>query len=122
MKYTYEGVVVSVGKEQIFSSGFKKRTIVLTEGGDTKYPNFIEFTFKQDKAKLLSEDGIGKGAVVKVTFFINGRKWESPQGTRFFNDLVADSIEVLSSCPDVEEAPCENDMEEEPSDSDDIPF
>ena len=71
-------------------------------------------------------DAVKKGDRVKVNFTIDGRRWDGPNGTRYFTDLTGWKIEVLNAdgsstepVPAPAEAP---EMAAAASDPDDLPF
>ena len=123
--YEYTGVVEEVMPVQTFASGFTKRDLIMGDenNANSKYPNYIKFTFKKDNCSLL--DGIQKGQRVQVHFVIDGRRWDGPKGTQYFVDLTALKIEVLNADGTSTEpvpAPAEPDMPVDAGDVDDMPF
>ena len=94
-------------------------------GLDYSYPNPVLFTFKKERCSLV--DAVKKGDRVKVQFTIDGRRWDGPNGTRYFTDLTGWKIEVLNAdgtatepvpVPQPAEAPADIDA----GDPDDLPF
>ncbi len=77
------GKIISVGDEQQISDRFSKREIVV-ETGD-QYPNPLPVEFANDKMLLVA--GAEVGDQVTVSAHVNGRKWESPKGDRYFISL-----------------------------------
>ena len=124
--YEYTGVVEEVMPVQTFASGFTKRDLILGDenNANSKYPNYIKFTFKKDNCSLL--DGISKGQKAKVRFAIDGRKWEGgSKGVQYFVDLTALKVEVLNadgSSTEPVPAPAEPDFPEDVGAVDDMPF
>ena len=124
--YEYTGVVEEVMSVQTFASGFTKRDLILGDenNANSKYPNYIKFTFKKDNCSLL--DGISKGQKAKVRFAIDGRKWEGgSKGVQYFVDLTALKVEVLNadgSSTEPVPAPAEPDFPEDVGAVDDMPF
>ncbi len=125
--YDYTGVVEVIGDVQTFQSGFTKRDVVVGNDVDSqnKYPNPVLFTFKKDRCTLV--DAVKKGDRVKIQFTIDGRRWDGPNGTRYFTDLTGWKIEVLNAdgtatepvpVPQPAEAPADVDA----GDPDDLPF
>ena len=95
MLYEFTGKVVSIGQTKSFgSSNFTKREIVV-EQTDSKYPNVVCFTAKKDKCSIL--DGVPVGVTAKVKFSIDGRKWDGPNGVRYFTDLTLHSIDCSAA-------------------------
>ncbi len=123
--YEYTGVVEEVLPLQTFPSGFTKREVVVGNDVDSpaKYPNPVKFAFTKENCSLL--DTVKKGQRVKVSFFINGRRWEGQKGVQYFVDLSARKIEVLNadgSSTEPVPTPAEPDMGPATSDVDDLPF
>ena len=124
--YEYTGVVEEVMSVQTFASGFTKRDLIMGDenNANSKYPNYIKFTFKKDNCSLL--DGISKGQKAKVRFAIDGRKWEGgSKGVQYFVDLTALKVEVLNadgSSTEPVPAPAEPDFPEDVGAVDDMPF
>lgn len=126
--YQIKGRVEAVGKTQTFGQrGFKKRSFVIQEDSDSKYPNFVQFNLLKDKTELA--DSLRPGDYISVTFSVNGRKWDDPTKniTKFFVDLVAIKVENAgtsvgsnSPVPSVPEPPADADFA--PSDEDNLPF
>ena len=122
----WTGVVEEVMSVQTFASGFTKRDLILGDenNANSKYPNYIKFTFKKDNCSLL--DGISKGQKAKVRFAIDGRKWEGgSKGVQYFVDLTALKVEVLNadgSSTEPVPAPAEPDFPEDVGAVDDMPF
>lgn len=129
--YDYTGVVEMVGETKSFgANGFTKRELVLGNDVDSpsKYPNPILFTFKKDRCSLC--DTVKVGDRVKITFTIDGRRWDGPQGTRYFTDLTGWKIEMVNAdgsstepvpVPSVAEAPAMA-AQSPVGDSEDLPF
>lgn len=127
--YDYTGVVELVGETKEFgTNGFTKRDLVVGNDVDSmnKYPNPVLFTFKKDRCALC--DAVKKGDRVKVNFTIDGRRWDGPNGTRYFTDLTGWKIEVLNGdgsftepVPAPAEAPA-MEASAAASDPDDLPF
>ena len=125
--YDYTGVVELVGETKAFgTNGFTKRDLVVGNDVDSmnKYPNPVLFTFKKDRCALC--DNIKVNDRVKAQFTIDGRRWDGPNGTRYFTDLTGWKIDVLNSdggsvepVPAAAEAPA---MDPVVSDADNLPF
>ena len=126
--YDYTGVVEVIGETKAFgTNGVTKRELVVGNDVDSqnKYPNPVLFTFKKDRCSLV--DAVKKGDRVKVQFTIDGRRWDGPNGTRYFTDLTGWKIDVLNAdgtatepvpVPQPAEAPADIDA----GDPDDLPF
>jgi len=126
--YDYTGVVEVIGETKAFgANGFTKRELVVGNDVDSpnKYPNPVLFTFKKERCSLV--DAVKQGDRVKVQFTIDGRRWDGPNGTRYFTDLTGWKIDVLNAdgtatepvpVPQPAEAPADVDAR----DPDDLPF
>ena len=126
--YDYTGVVEVIGETKAFgANGFTKRELVVGNDVDSpnKYPNPVLFTFKKERCSLV--DAVKQGDRVKVQFTIDGRRWDGPNGTRYFTGLTGWKIDVLSAdgtatepvpVPQPAEAPADVDA----GDPDDLPF
>ena len=126
--YDYTGVVEVIGETKAFgANGFTKRELVVGNDVDSpnKYPNPVLFTFKKERCSLV--DAVKQGDRVKVQFTIDGRRWDGPNGTRYFTDLTGWKIDVLNAdgtatepvpVPQPAEAPADVDS----GDPDDLPF
>lgn len=89
------GKVVAVNDAQTFSSGFVKRDIVVNTSANPAFDSPVPFSFKKDKTSLL--DGVKPGDEVKVKFGIDGRRWDGPNGTRYFVDLTGFGLDVTKA-------------------------
>jgi hypothetical protein len=126
--YDYTGVVEMIGETKSFgTNGFTKRDLVVGNDVDSpsKYPNPVLFTFKKDRCSLV--DAVKQGDRVKVQFTIDGRRWDGPNGVRYFTDLTGWKIDVLnadgtSTEPVVTPAPAEPPVDLAAGDPDDLPF
>jgi len=89
-KLDFTGTVLKVGETQeVGSNGFKKRSVVVQEdGGNSAYPNKVEFECHKDDVSIL--DSVSAGEKVTVTAFVNGRYWEG--GDKYFTTLKVASI------------------------------
>ena len=98
VSYEYKGVVEEIGETKSFgASGFTKRELIVGNDVDStnKYPNPVLFTFKKDNCALLN--AVKKGDRVNIRFSIDGRRWDGPNGVRYFTDLTGWKIEVLNA-------------------------
>ena len=126
--YDYTGVVEVIGETKAFgANGFTKRELVVGNDVDSpnKYPNPVLFTFKKERCSLV--EAVKQGDSAKVQFTIAGRRWDGPNGTRYFTDLTGWKIDVLNAdgtatepvpVPQPAEAPADVDA----GDPDDLPF
>lgn len=80
--------------ETVGSSGFRKRSLVVTT--DEQYPQSIMIEFVQDKCDVLNNYKVGQD--VKVSINLRGREWVNPQGeTKYFNSIQGWRIEGVGS-------------------------
>ncbi|MGB6223096.1 DUF3127 domain-containing protein [Haloferula sp.] len=106
---------------QTFASGFTKREFVI-EVQDGKYPQMIKFECVKDKTAILDDLAIGDN--VTVTFDIRGNEFKE----RFYVNLVAWKLSKADGTSDSgsQDGPPASSLDEqfdnEPDDSDDIPF
>lgn len=122
MAFEIEGTVHKLYDTQTFASGFSKREFVV-EVPDGNYPQQIKFEAVKDKTSLL--DGVSVGDAVKVTFDIRGNEYKE----RFYVNLVAWKLEKSGGGSASSSAPAaavnsslDASFDNEPDESDDIPF
>jgi hypothetical protein len=88
--FKFKGIVHTIGATNQVSDKFRKREVVLTDGA-TEYPQYIPFTFVQDKCSLA--DNLMEGQEVEFSFSLKGREWTSPQGdVKFFCTIEAFNV------------------------------
>lgn len=88
------GKVTKIFDTQTFSSGFKKREVIVTT--QEQYPQPLSIEFLQDKTDLA--DQINVGDDVKVSINLRGREWTSPDGVvKYFNSIVGWRVEKLDT-------------------------
>lgn len=85
-----KGTIQMVGEvKSVGSKGFQKREfVVMTE---EKFPQQISLEVTGDRVSLL--DPYSVGDVVTASVNLKGRKWEGPNGTKWFNTIEAWRIE-----------------------------
>lgn len=90
-KYEFSGVVEEIGNVETFKN-FSKRSIVLCDDPNGKYPQHLQFEATGDNIALL--DRVTVNDTAKVEFFLNGRKWDNPKTgkTQFFTTLRIASL------------------------------
>ncbi len=93
MRQELKGRVEHIAQTRTFDSGFQVRDFVIEIG--EQYPQYIKLQFDRDNCQKL--DAISEGMIVHVEYFLNGRKWNGPEGVRYFTTLRASNIEVLDS-------------------------
>jgi cold shock CspA family protein len=93
--FKFKGIAYKVGNVETISEKFRKREFIVTDGAD-QYPQYIPFTFVNDKCDLL--ESIAEGQEVEVSFSLKGREWTSPQGqVKFFSTIEGFSITTTSN-------------------------
>lgn len=90
MQNELSGRVEFIGEIKEFESGFRLRDLVVQIGD--QFPQFITVQFIREDCEKLDE--LKLGMEVTVGFYLNGRKWDSPDGTRYFNTLRASKLEI----------------------------
>jgi ABC-type lipoprotein export system ATPase subunit len=107
-------VKVIANTQEVGTSGFKKRDIVVTT--DEQYPQHISVQFVQDKCDLLDKFNVGENVTIGVN--LRGREWTNAQGeTQYFNTIQGWKISKAET--QSESAPEAPQQEEE---SDDLPY
>jgi cold shock CspA family protein len=95
--FKFKGIAYKVGNVETISDKFRKREFVVTDGAD-QYPQYIPFTFVNDKCDLL--ESIAEGQEVEVSFSLKGREWTSPQGqVKYFSTIEGFAISAQGSAP-----------------------
>lgn len=89
--YKAHGKLVLIGAAQEFASGFKSRRFVVDNSENPNFKSPVEFQLKKDHVGDI--EGYQPGESVDVTFSIDGRQWDGPNGTKFFADLTVWKIE-----------------------------
>lgn len=90
--FEIKGTVVAIGEEVKFDSGFRKRDLIVDTSDNPEYPSPVPFTFKKDRCALIGP--VKAGDKVTVKFLVGGRRWDGPNGTKFFVDLTGWSVDV----------------------------
>ena len=93
MKYEIKGRVLAVGETKTYGqNGFEKREVVVDcAPPQARWNNPLPFTLSKERCAL--GDDIAEGDEVSITFALNGRAWDGPNGTRYFIDLSVLAIE-----------------------------
>jgi hypothetical protein len=90
MSMTITGRIHSIFEtKEVGAKGFKKREFVVET--EEKYPQLLSIEATQDRVSAL--DGYGVGDTVTVSVNLKGRKWEGPNGVKFFNTIEAWKID-----------------------------
>ncbi len=85
-----KGTITFIGETKSFgANGFTKRPFVVKT--DEKYPQELEIELTKDRCSLL--DGMSIGDTVSAAVNVRGRKWEGPNGTKWFVSLEAWKLE-----------------------------
>lgn len=74
------------------SERFTKREFVVEVADNPKYPQHVMFQLTGDRCSQL--DGLDEGDEVRVEFSLRGRKWDGPNGTKFFTTLDVWRVEA----------------------------
>jgi single-stranded DNA-binding protein len=87
-----KGKVIAVGENWTNNAGtFTKREVIIETG--LRYTNPLKVTFKNDKTSLLED--LKEGDCVIVTYQLDGRAWDGPDGVRYFVDIVGNSLQKI---------------------------
>lgn len=89
-----KGTIQMVGEvKSVGSKGFQKREfVVLTE---EKFPQQIIMEMTGDRVSMLDQYRVGDAVTASVN--LKGRKWEGPNGVKWFNTIEAWRIEGLGA-------------------------
>lgn len=122
-KYEMTAECAFVGPiETVGQNGFQKRTVVLVEDKDGKFPKFLAWELKKDRVNLVNAKDVGKKFT--VSGYPESRAWTDKNGVkRFFTSLTAINITRYEK-DDATPAPAEVDGDEVVNyeDADDMPF
>lgn len=128
--YTFKGKVHEVGKLQTFQSGFAKRSLVLVEDPNAKYPNYAVFDFLKTKNGdgTLELNKLVEGMTVEVKFYTQANESKKTNGMWFCSNrgveikVVGEQVEIPTTrkpVPPPAEPPASVSMDDMP---DDMPF
>lgn len=110
--FKFKGIVYKVGNTDVISEKFRKRELVLTDGA-AQYPQYISFTFVNDKCDLLNS--LADGQETEVSFSLKGREWTSPQGdVKYFNTIEGFAVTGSAAINTAPSAPASGDDEDLP--------
>jgi hypothetical protein len=88
------GKIKKILETKSFSSGFKKKELVIIT--EDKYPQHILVEFLQEKISLL--DGLKINDNIKIYINIRGREWINPEGIiKYYNYIQGWRIEKLKN-------------------------
>lgn len=112
------GIVKIIGETKTFSSGFKKREVVIEEIDEkAKKPNVVPFEFSGKS--LPTVDTLSVGRKVTVEYFVRGSEWNG----RHFVNLSAYRVTMDASAPANVPPPAEPpESAPDASSVDDMPF
>lgn len=86
-----KGIIHAIFETKQVSDRFTKREFVLEIADNPKYVQLVLFQATGDRCSQL--DGLNEGDEVRVEFNLRGRKWDGPNGTKYFTTLDAWRIE-----------------------------
>jgi hypothetical protein len=118
--FKFKGIAYKVGNVETISDKFRKREFIVTDGAD-QYPQYIPFTFVNDKCDLL--ESIAEGQEVEVSFSLKGREWTSPQGqVKYFSTIEGFAVTTTSTPAFAPQAAPSAPGSGHTDDQDDLPF
>lgn len=87
-----KGKVVEIVPEFRNESGtYWKQEIVVETG--FRFPNPLKVSFQKEGTAHL--EGVRPGDCVIIPYVINGRRWEGPNGVRYFTDIVGMGLKKI---------------------------
>ena len=89
--YKLKGRLVQIGETRSFASGFTARRFVVDNSEKHNVKSPIEMMLKKENCAKI--EGYNPGELVEVTFSLDGRQWDGPNGTRYYTDHTAWKIE-----------------------------
>ncbi len=85
-----KGTIAFIGETKSYgANGFTKRPFVVKT--DEKYPQELEIELTKDRVSLL--DSMSIGDTVSASVNVKGRRWDGPNGTKYFVSLEAWKLE-----------------------------
>jgi hypothetical protein len=115
MSITVSGTIHSIFEtKSVGAKGFQKREFVIQT--EEKFPQLLSLEATGDRTQLL--DSYRVGDTVSVAVNLKGRKWDGPNGTKFFNTIEAWKIDRVGAAKG-ESAPSNSSSRD---DQDSIPF
>ncbi len=122
-KIEVEAECVEVGPVEAFPSGFRKRRVVLKEQGEyDRYPTFLAFVLKKDRADLVNESCVGRR--LKVSGVVESTRSENRTTGRvtWYTDFVALRVAFPDAAAETAPAPAEAPAAAAAADEDSLPF
>lgn len=121
----FKGEIIDIQPTiEVGAKKFKKRTIVLLEDRDAKFPNEVPFVLMGDKTAIADQHRVGE--IVELSYFLNGRRWDNPNTgkTQFFIEAKVDTIQTLqTAAPEAAPAAAGDPVAAEPAaDAENLPF
>jgi hypothetical protein len=94
--FKFKGIAYKVGNVETISDKFRKREFVVTDGA-AQYPQYIPFTFVNDKCDLL--ESIAEGQEIEVSFSLKGREWTNPKDgqVKYFSTIEGFAVTATSN-------------------------
>lgn len=85
--YEFTGKIHYIGRTQTFPSGFAKRTLVLVQDAESRYPDYAAFDFLRTKNADNTADlnRFAVGQTVKVKFYVSASESKKSPGSWFVN-------------------------------------
>ena len=121
--YEFTGKIHFIGKTQTFPSGFAKRTLVLVQNAESRYPDYAAFDFLRSKSSDMttSLDRFCPGQTVTVKFFVSASESKKTPGAWFVNTKAV-GIEAAGGAAALPEIPQQPTAQECEPEQDDLPF
>lgn len=124
-KIEVEAECAEVGPVEAFPSGFRKRRVVLKEQGEyDRYPTFLAFVLKRDRADLVNESCVGRR--LKVSGVVESTRKENAATGKvtWYTDFVALRVAFPDAAKESApaSAPVEAPAGAGASDEDSLPF
>lgn len=89
-----KGTITHIGETKTFGQkGFTKRDLVIQT--EEKFPQ--ELLVEATKDKCAELDAMSKGQTISVACNLKGRRWEGPNGVKFFLSLEVWRIESVGA-------------------------
>lgn len=82
---TISGIVKVIHDEKKINDKFKTRDFVVTFDEQTRYPQHVTLTLKNDNLHKIH--GIKPGNTITCEIAIRGREWNNPNGVKYFNTI-----------------------------------
>lgn len=121
----FKGEIIDIQPTiEVGAKKFKKRTIVLLEDRDAKYPNEVPFVLMGDKTAIADQHRVGE--IVELSYYLNGRRWDNPNTgkTQYFIEAKVDTIQTLQTAAPADAPAAAGDpvAAEPAADADNLPF